>query len=164
VTGTIDPLGGSPFIEELTDRLEQEARELIAEIDSRGGALAAVEQGYQQGQIHRAAYEYQRELEAGTVRVVGVNCHAVEGETPPAALKLDPGLDERRATELADWRAARDDAALQAAMDALESAARDETVNLMPSLLVAVEAGATVGEICTRLDGLFGRYTSPSLL
>jgi len=164
VTGTIDPLGGSPFIEELTDRLESQARELIAEIDSRGGALAAVEEGYQQRLIHRAAYEYQRELEAGKRRVVGVNCHTLEDETPPAALKLDPGLGERRAAELAEWRAARDATVLDAAMDALESAARDESVNLMPALLVAVEAGATVGEICTRLDGLFGRYTSPSLL
>jgi methylmalonyl-CoA mutase N-terminal domain/subunit len=164
VTGSIDPLGGSPLIEQLTDRVEQEARELIAEIDRRGGALAAVEQGYQQQQIHRAAYEHQRELESGVRRVVGVNCHTVEEETPPAALKLDPGLGDRRARELAGWRSARDDAGWRAALDALQRAARDESVNLMPTLLVAVEAGATVGEVCTCLDEVFGRYTSPTQL
>jgi methylmalonyl-CoA mutase N-terminal domain/subunit len=163
VTGTIDPLGGSPFIEALTDRLEAAARELIAEIDRRGGALAAVEQGYQQRLIHQAAYEYQRELESGARRVVGVNCHEVEGETPPPALKLDPALGERRARQLADWRAARDAAALRPAMEALTSAAREPATNLVPLLVVAVQAGATVGEICTSLDGIFGRYRPPSL-
>ena len=158
VTQAIDPLGGAPFIEALTDRLEEEARALLAEIDRRGGALAAVEQGFQQQQIHRAAYEHQKAVEAGTRRIVGVNCHTLQDERPPPALRVDERLRERRVSEVAAWRAARDARACESALAALESAARDARANLVPPLVAAVKAGATVGETCTRLETVFGRY------
>src|SRR5262249_33211325 len=129
VTQAIDPLGGAPFIEALTDRLEEEARALLAEIDRRGGALAAVEQGFQQQQIHRAAYEHQKAVEAGARRIVGVNCHTLQDERPPAALRVDEALRARRVKDLADWRASRDAKACEAALAALERAARSEKEN-----------------------------------
>ncbi|HEX5011738.1 MAG TPA: methylmalonyl-CoA mutase family protein [Planctomycetota bacterium] len=161
VTQAIDPLGGAPFIEALTDRLEEEARALLAEIDRRGGALAAVEQGFQQQQIHRAAYEHQKAVEAGTRRIVGVNCHTLQDERPPPVLRVDERLRERRVAELAAWRTTRDAPACEAALVALERAARDEKQNLMPPLLAAVKAGATVGETCARLQAVFGSYRPP---
>ncbi len=158
VTEVIDPLGGAPFIEALTDRLEAEALRLLAEIDRRGGALAAVEQGYPQREIHRAAYEHQRAVDAGLRRVVGVNCHELQDEASPPILKIDEALGMRRAAALATWRADRDVARWQAALDALAGQAARPEANLMPPILAAVEAGATVGEICTRLQGVFGGY------
>jgi len=158
VTQAIDPLGGAPYIEALTDRLEAEARALLAEIDRRGGALAAVEQGFQQQQIQRAAYEHQKAVEAGTRRIVGVNCHVLENERLPPVLRVDERLRERRAAELAAWRAARDARACGAALEALERAARDERRNLVPPIVIAVKAGATVGEVCARLAAVFGSY------
>ena len=158
VTQVIDPLGGSPFIEALTDRLEDEARALIAAIDEKGGALGAVEQGFQQLEIHRAAYEHQKAVERGERRIVGVNCYTVDEQQAPPILRVDDALAQRRAQQLTAWRAARDGAACDAALDALAAAAPDEGANLMPLLVDAVEAGATVGEICGRLEAVFGRY------
>jgi methylmalonyl-CoA mutase N-terminal domain/subunit len=173
VTATIDPLGGAPYVEALTDALEQDARALIAEIDKRGGALAAVEQGYQQQQIHRAAYEHARAVEAGTRRIVGVNCYTLDDETPPPALRLDENVGRRRRQELAAWRAARDGAACEAALAALardaardtaREAAREAAPNLMPAIVDAVDAGATVGEVCARLATVFGRHEAKAFL
>ncbi|MGQ0552457.1 MAG: acyl-CoA mutase large subunit family protein [Planctomycetota bacterium] len=167
VTQVIDPLGGAPFIEALTDQLEAEARVLLAEIDRRGGALAAVEQGWQQQQIHRAAYEHQRAVESGARRIVGVNCHTLPDEPPVAALLLDAAAGARRTEQLRRWRETR---------AAGNGAARCATVlkrlvqgaqtneNLMPALVEAIEAGATVGEICTQLESVFGRYRPPAVI
>lgn len=164
VTATIDPLGGAPFIEALTDRVEAEALQLIAEVDRRGGALAAVEQGFQQREIHRVAYEHQRAVDDGSLRIVGVNCHVEGRDVPPPILKIDDALGAERAAALSDWRAARDDAQWSAALDELVAAAEDDTVNVMPALVTAVEAGATVGEVCSRFEQLFGRYDPAAVL
>ncbi len=158
VTQVIDPLGGAPFIEALTDQLEREARMLIAEIDKRGGALAAVEQGFQQHQIHRAAYEHQKALEAGTRKLVGVNCYTVPEQSTPPILRVDEALGQARAAQLAQWRAKRNEPACRAALDALIAAARNPDKNLMPPILAATDADATVGEICTALQSVFGNY------
>ncbi len=158
LTQVIDPLGGAPFIEALTDQLEAEARALIAEIDRRGGALAAVEEGWQQQQIHRAAYDHQRAVEAGSRRIVGVNCYTIEGERPAPPPRRDEGLGARRAAEIVSWRAGRDAKACEAALAALAAAARDPAANLMPPILAAARADATVGEICGRLETVFGRH------
>ncbi|MFT7461758.1 MAG: methylmalonyl-CoA mutase N-terminal domain/subunit [Pseudohongiellaceae bacterium] len=158
VTATIDPLGGSPFVEALTDRVEAEALELIAEIDRRGGALAAVEQGFQQREIHHAAYEHQLAVDAGSRRIVGVNCHEEGEQVRPPILQIDDALGVQRSEALKDWRAQRDDARWSAAMNELVAAAKDDSTNVMPALVKAVEAGATVGEVCSRLEQLFGRY------
>jgi len=164
LTQAIDPLGGAPFIEALTDRLEAEARALLAEIDRRGGALAAVEQGFQQQQIHRAAYEHARAVEAGTRRIVGVNCHVLPGEAPAPGLRVDESVRATRVRELAAWRAAREARACESALAGLQAAARDESSNLVPAILVAVKAGATVGEVCSRLQAVFGAYRPPASL
>jgi methylmalonyl-CoA mutase N-terminal domain/subunit len=163
VTVTVDPLGGSPFIESLTERLEQAAMTLLEEIDRRGGALAAVEQGFQQMEIHRAAYDHQKAVEDGSRHIVGVNIHTGETSKPPAAPRVDDQLGARRAEEIAAWRAARDSQAWTASLEALESAAAEEGFNLMPLLIDAVEAGATVGEICQCLQRVFGRYEPVSV-
>jgi methylmalonyl-CoA mutase N-terminal domain/subunit len=163
VTHSIDPLGGSPFVEALTDQVEAAALELIGEIDRRGGALGAVEEGFQQQQIHRAAYDHQREVEAGERRIVGVNCYTVEEETTPPILKVDDELAARRADEIVSWRAARDEAACVALLDQLQEKAASPEGNLMPPILAAVEAGATVGEICGRLERVFGRHEPVSI-
>lgn len=162
VTHSIDPLGGAPFVEALTDSVEEAARELIAEIDKRGGALAAVEEGFQQQQIHRAAYEHQRAVEEGARRIVGVNCYTVDEEAVQPILKIDDQLAARRTAEIATWRAERDGAACDAALDTLSEAAAG-TSNLMPCILEAVEAGATVGEVCTRLERVFGKHAPVSI-
>src|SRR5262249_12045057 len=164
VTQPIDPLGGAPFIEALTDKLEAEARALLAEIDRRGGALAAVEQGFQQQQIHRAAYEHARAVEAGTRRIVGVNCHVLPGESPTPGLRVDESVRAARIRELAAWRAARDARACEAALAALQAAAGDARANLVPPILAPVKAGATVGEVCARLAAVFGAYRPPASL
>jgi methylmalonyl-CoA mutase, N-terminal domain len=164
VTQAIDPLGGAPFIEALTDRLEAEARTLLAEVDRRGGALAAVEQGFQQQQIHRAAYEHARAVEAGSRRIVGVNCHVLPGAPPAPGLRVDESVRAIRVRELAAWRSARDARACEAALGALQAAARDERSNLVPPILLAVKAGATVGEVCSRLQGVFGAYRPPAIV
>ncbi len=161
-THVIDPLGGSPFVEALTDQVEAAARELIAEVDARGGALGAVEAGLQQQHIHRAAYEHQRAVEDGSRRIVGVNCYEVEEEVTPPILRVDDALAAKRTDELSAWRAARDADACESALAALADAAAGEA-NLMPTIVAAVEAGATVGEVCGRLEGVFGRHEPVSI-
>jgi methylmalonyl-CoA mutase N-terminal domain/subunit len=162
VTQSIDPLGGAPFIEALTDKVEQAARELIAEIDKRGGALKSVEEGFQQKQIHRAAYDYQRAVEQGERHVVGVNCYQVEEEATPEILKVDDALAEKRAEDLDAWRAERDKSACESALTQLGQAAAGEE-NLMPFILNAVEDGATVGEVCAELERVFGKHAPTSI-
>ena len=169
VTATIDPLGGAPFVEALTDRLEAEARALLAEIDRRGGALAAVEQGWQQGQIHRAAYADSQAVEHGRRRIVGVNCFTLDDERPPPTQRLDAALGERRAEEVRAWRARREASrsgreAWGAALAQLGADAADARSNLMPAILRCVESGATVGEICGRLEQVFGSYRPKAVI
>ncbi len=163
VPNTVDPLGGAPFIEALTDALEAEARGLIGKIDALGGAAAAVQAGFQQREIHREAYAHQRAVEQGDRRIVGVNCYELEQVEAPPILRVDDALGQRRARELVAWRAARDQGACDAALGSLAGAAESEGRNLMPLLVDAVEAGATVGEICGRLERIHGKYRPASV-
>ena len=155
VADTIDPLAGSYYVESLTDELERRAWDYITKIDELGGAVRAVEQGYIQREIEEAAYEYQRDLEADRRIVVGVNKFQVAEETPIEILRLDPEVGRRQAAKLADLRTRRDNAAVTAALAALEDAARG-TPNLLPRILAAVEAYATLGEISDTLRRVFG--------
>ena len=163
VPNAVDPLGGAPFVEALTDEVERQALALIDAIDQRGGALRAVEQGFQQKEIHRAAYEHQRLVEAGQRRIVGVNCYTVDEQEAPPLLRVDDALAAKRTAEIVAWRAARDADACGCALDAVAEAAPDASRNLMPLLVEAVEAGATVGEICTRLEAVFGKHRALSI-
>ncbi|MCC6998777.1 MAG: methylmalonyl-CoA mutase, partial [Deltaproteobacteria bacterium] len=165
VADIIDPLGGSYAIEALTSQLETAAADLIKQIDDLGGMVAAIEQAFPQRQIEQRAYEYQRSLEAsGEARrtIVGVNDFVVEGEAPTAALKLDPRLEREQVDRVRAMRGRRDQAAWSAALERLETAARAEASahdNLLPHILTAVKAYATVGEIADALRRPFGVYT-----
>ncbi|MBV6432829.1 MAG: Methylmalonyl-CoA mutase [Bryobacteraceae bacterium] len=157
VANVADPLGGSFYIEELTDRIEREAREYIERIDALGGTLKAIEAGYIQNEIQSAAYEYQREIESGKRVVVGVNrFRSPETEQIPR-FQLDPGLEQRQIRRLEEARALRNKRLVTDRLNALEEAARG-TENLMPHIVRCAEAFATVGEISDRLRKVFGEY------
>ena len=153
-----DPLGGSWAIEALTDDLARRARQYIVRIDEMGGALAALERGFQQDEIADAAYAFQRRVEEGRSKVVGVNCHVVETESVAEPLVLDPAGETRQVESLRELRAARDAARVSTTREALRRAA-ETTENLMPPILDCVRADATLGEIADTLRGVFGEHT-----
>jgi methylmalonyl-CoA mutase N-terminal domain/subunit len=157
VADTIDPLGGSPYVEALTDELETHATTFMNEVERRGGMVRAIEAGYPQREIERASYEFQKALERGEERVVGVNVHTEESDAETPVFRVDPSLEREQVAALAARRGARDGAAVAAALSALEATARGRE-NLMPAIVAAVRARATIGEICTALAGVFGRH------
>jgi methylmalonyl-CoA mutase, N-terminal domain len=157
VTNTVDPAGGSQHIEALTDAMEQEAGDYIRRIDEMGGALRGIETSYIQNEIQNVAYKYQRTVETGERIVVGVNRFQQEGERTVPGFRLDPALERAQVEKLQQVRASRSQSAMEQKLAALEQAARDGS-NLMPPILDAAEAYATVGEISDRLRGVFGEY------
>ena len=157
VTQTADPVGGSFYIEALTDRIEAEATEYLRRIDAMGGTLRAIEAGFIQAEIQNAAFEYQREVEKGERVIVGVNRFQMEENVKAPVFRIDPAMESARVEEVRAMRAGRDDAALRARLAALEDAARG-TENLMPRIVDAAAAYATVGEISDALRGVFGEY------
>ena len=157
VTDTADPLAGSYFVEALTAELEQRAREILARVDAQGGMLEAIGNGWVQQQIHEAAYRWQREVEAGTRVVVGVNRFTEDEPIAPPPFRPDPAVERERAAMLAAWRDGRDAAACRGALERLERAARGSD-NLMPPILAALVAHATLGEVCDTMRGVFGAY------
>jgi methylmalonyl-CoA mutase N-terminal domain/subunit len=158
VAGTVDPLGGSFAVEAATDALEAEALRLLDRIESRGGALAAIERGDVQREIQDSAYRFQKQVESGERVIVGVNRFAEEGEEPPVdILRVDPELEREQVEKVRALRARRDPGPWAAALDALEARARSGG-NLVPAIVDAVLAGATVGEISNRLRGVFGEH------
>jgi methylmalonyl-CoA mutase N-terminal domain/subunit len=157
VTDAVDPLAGSYWVEAMTADLEERARALLAEVDARGGMLEAIADGWVQDQIHQAAYRWQRDVERGERVVVGVNRFADEQPAPPPPFAHDEGVERGRAAFLADWRASRDRSACDAALLALDAAARG-TANLVPPILAALTARATLGEVCDTMRKVFGTY------
>jgi methylmalonyl-CoA mutase, N-terminal domain len=157
VTREPDPLGGSYYIEKLTDDIECGAREYIARIDALGGTLAAIEQGYIQGEIQNAAYAYQQAVERGEKIVVGVNRFRQDEDRHHPMFHLDPELERQQVERLRELRASRDRACVEQRLSELEQAARGSD-NLMPKILAACEAYGTVGEISDRLRRVFGEY------
>jgi methylmalonyl-CoA mutase N-terminal domain/subunit len=155
VTETIDPLGGSWFVESLTARLEADALALIARVDERGGAARSID--FFQDEIHRAAYAHQRAIEAGEIGVVGVNRYRTEDEPVRIEAAEFGALESRQRERLADLRARRDAALVARLLDGVRDAARNAT-NLLPHLIEAVRAGATLGEISDVLRGEWGVY------
>jgi methylmalonyl-CoA mutase N-terminal domain/subunit len=157
VTGTVDPLGGSYFVEALTDTLEQRAAELLSQVQAQGGAAAAIARGFFQDQIHQSAYAHQQSLERGETVVVGVNRFA-DANGPPVIPAPDySGLASAQRARLAQARRARDQGSWRQALESLAAAARG-TTPLMPLIVDAVRARATVGEICDALRGVWGVY------
>uniref|UniRef100_A0A7C3SKV0 methylmalonyl-CoA mutase n=1 Tax=Desulfobacca acetoxidans TaxID=60893 RepID=A0A7C3SKV0_9BACT len=158
VCDTIDPLAGSYYLEKLTDEIEARAQAYIDQIDKMGGAVAAIEKGFIQKEIADSAYRYQKEIESGERVVVGLNKFQVkEEEKPKDLLKVDPAVAERQIARLKELKASRDNAAVQQALAEVKAAAEGDA-NLMPPILKAVKALATLGEICDTLRAVFGEY------
>jgi methylmalonyl-CoA mutase N-terminal domain/subunit len=152
-----DPLGGAWAVEAWTDRIEEEARALIERVEAMGGALAAIERGFPQREIHEAAYRIQRAIESGEQVVVGVNRFRAEREAPIPVFRVDERVEREQVERLRALRERRDAAAVDAALAALDVAARGDD-NLIAPILGAVEAYASVGEICRTLVGVFGEH------
>jgi methylmalonyl-CoA mutase, N-terminal domain len=164
IVNTVDPLGGSYAVEEATDRLEGEARALIDRIEAGGGALRAIERGEIQREIQESAYRFQREVEAGERVIVGVNRFQEAGEQAPAdILRIDPGLEKAQVERVRALRARRPEGPWRAALSALEERARGGG-QLVPAMIDAVMAWATVGEIAHRLRAVFGEHRETLVL
>ena len=161
VTDVVDPFGGSYFVERLTLDMEKKCFEEFDKIDALGGMVAAVEQGYPQAEIARSSYEYQRAVERGEKLIVGVNTQVDDEEQPIPTLYIDHSVAERQSASLAALRTERDDDAVTQALDRLRQAAQGEE-NLMPPILEAVKAYATLGEMCGVLKEVFGTYEESS--
>lgn len=164
VTNTVDPLAGSYFLESLTDKIEEKVWNYLKRIDEMGGMVYAIEKGYIQKEIQDAAYRYQQEVEKGDRVVVGVNKFTMEQEPPKEILRVDPNLRKVQAERLANLRAKRDNAKVQKTLNALKEAAKEEKENLMPFILDAAKAYATLGEICNVLRDVFGEYQESIVL
>ncbi len=164
VTNTVDPLAGSYYIEHLTDTIENEVWQYLNKIEAMGGMVQAIEKGYVQKEIQDAAYRYQKEVEQGERVVVGVNQFTMENEPPKEILRVDPQLRKTQSERLKRLRAQRDNTNVQRTLQDLRSAARDEHVNLMPFILQAAKAYATLGEICNVLREEFGEYRESIVL
>ena len=163
VCDTVDPLAGSYYIEKLTDEVEARAQEYIDQIDRMGGAVAAIEKGFIQKEIGASAYRFQREIEKGERIIVGLNRFQTHEDKLTGLLKVDPEVGAKQVARLQELKNTRDNAAVQQALAELKTAA-EGTDNLMPPILKAVKALATLGEICDTLRGVFGEYEAPALI
>ncbi|MGQ9670346.1 MAG: acyl-CoA mutase large subunit family protein [Desulfosoma sp.] len=156
-TDTIDPLAGSYFVEAMTDKIEADIEEYIKKIDAMGGTLAAIEQGYVQKEIQDSAYRFQKEIETGERVYVGINKYTMEEPEPANLLKVDMKVGEIEAAKLKKLRAERDQARWKAALQRLREVSQSEE-NVMPAVIDAVKARATIGEICDVWREIFGEY------
>ena len=161
VADTIDPLAGSYLIEYLTDEIERRAFEYIDRIDKMGGALAAIDQGFIQGEIHEAAFRYQKAVENKEEILVGVNAFRIEEERELERLEVDPAIEEAQRSRLAAIRQRRDPTRTNQLLNRLERAALG-TENLMPLFITSVENDITLGEICGVLRRRWGEYQPPA--
>ncbi|MDQ2870402.1 MAG: methylmalonyl-CoA mutase family protein [Acidobacteriota bacterium] len=152
-----DPLGGSYLVEAWTEEIRSRARDLLRKIDGLGGAVAAIEQGFLAREIEEAAYAAQREVEEGRRTVVGVNAFREEEDVRPPLLTIDPAVERDQIERLTAFKSRRDAAEVETALDALVSDAGEDR-NLMPAILQGVTAGATLGEIISRLRSVYGEY------
>ncbi|MGZ6674055.1 MAG: methylmalonyl-CoA mutase family protein, partial [Solirubrobacteraceae bacterium] len=159
VTNTIDPLGGSYFVEALTDDMERRAYEYFAKIDEIGGMVAAVKANYPQREIADASFELQAEIDAGRRVVVGVNDYRVDDEPPLELHRVDPTLERKQVERVRAVRARRAGQGVERTLAALREAAAQDRANLMPLLLEAARAHATEGEIISALQDVWGNYT-----
>jgi methylmalonyl-CoA mutase N-terminal domain/subunit len=172
VTQTVDPLGGSYFLESLTLEMEKGAFDYFGKLDAMGGMVKAIERGYPQKEIAEASYQYQRAAEAKEKIVVGVNQFVIE-ERSPHILYIDESVARQQSTKLKALRARRSNDQVQQALDRLKKAASQEpnaglngnisSANTMPYIVDAVRAYATVGEICEALRTVYGTYTEVSV-
>lgn len=163
VADVVDPLGGSYYIENLTAQIEEKVRGLLANIDEMGGAVAAINSGFIQRQIQDSAYKYQMAVEAKEEIIVGVNAYTVDEKPHEDLLRVDPAVQEVQQKRVAEVKAHRSQGAVDAALSAVRRAAEGDE-NLFPSVLDAVRAYATLGEICGVLRNVFGEYQARDLI
>ncbi|GKT06753.1 methylmalonyl-CoA mutase [Desulforhabdus sp. TSK] len=154
---TIDPLAGCYYVEAMTEKIEAEIMDYLQKIDAMGGTLVAIEQGYIQKEIQNSAYRFQKEIESGERVYVGINKYTMEEPPPQGLLKVDMSVGEVEAGKLKKLRAERDEAKWKAALDKLRQASQTDE-NVMPSVIEAVKAKATVGEICDVWRDIFGQF------
>ena len=157
LTKTVDPFAGSYAVESLTDDVEAATRSLMEAVAERGGAVAAIEQGFQKLEIERAAYAVAGAIDAGERVVVGVNRFVLDQEDPYEPLRVDPAIEAAQTARLVDLRSRRDEAAVKVALEQVRSAAGG-TDNVLPPLRAALSAYATVGEVCDALRAVWGTY------
>ncbi|MCK5412531.1 MAG: methylmalonyl-CoA mutase, partial [Gemmatimonadetes bacterium] len=160
VANTIDPLAGSYYVERLTDQLEREAEEIFEEIDAVGGVVAGIEKGYFQSRIAASSSRFQREVDAGARVIVGVNDFVESDDAAMEILRIGEEAGEKQSRRLAELRARRDGAVVARSLERLAEAAREEK-NLMPPMLDAARAYATLGEIRSALEEVYGRFKEP---
>ena len=161
VADVVDPFAGSYHIEALTNEIYERSREEIEKIESMGGALRAIEQGYQQQEIHSTAYRYFNEIERGTRRIVGVNHGTMEEKVHIKPMKLNPEVAEHQKLRLNELRKNRNESNVREILASITSASRTSD-NLFPLVLEAVRADATLGEIMGAMKDVFGTYSAPS--
>ncbi len=164
VTASVDPLAGSYHLESLTDKIEDEVWQYLDKIEELGGMVQAIEAGYVQKEIQDAAYRYQQEVEHKERILVGVNEYALEKEIPQDILKVDPKLRDAQIEKLKEVKRKRDQQAVNKRLDQLRQGARDTNTNLMPLILDAVRAYASIGEICNVLRDEFGEHQESIVL
>jgi methylmalonyl-CoA mutase, N-terminal domain len=162
LTDTADPLAGSYAIESMTSDLETRARELMDQVDSLGGAVAAIEQGFQKAEIERSAYRIAREVDAGERTVVGVNAFVADQEAPYEALRVDPAIEQAQAERLGELRSRRAAGTVAARLAEVRRAAEGDA-NLLYPLREALRADATIGEVCDALRDVWGVYKPPEV-
>jgi methylmalonyl-CoA mutase N-terminal domain/subunit len=163
IASSVDPLGGSYYVETLTNRLEEAALEYFRQLDSMGGMVKAIEQGYPQQEILDASQRYQREVERGERKIVGVNQHVEQEHGCIPTLKIGPEIEQHQLARLSDLRKSRDSFRMAGAVEELQEAAACGE-NVMPYLIEAVKAKATLGEICSALQEIYGAYHEPVVL
>ena len=156
-TDTIDPLAGCYYVEAMTDKIEAEIEEYLKKIDAMGGTLTAIEHGYIQKEIQNSSYRFQKEIESGERVYVGINKYTMEEPPPEGLLKVDMSVGEVEAAKLKKLRATRDQAKWKAALDHLRKVSQTNE-NVMPAVIEAVKAKATVGEVCDVWRDIFGEY------
>jgi methylmalonyl-CoA mutase N-terminal domain/subunit len=161
VTKTVDPFAGSYAVETLTDELETVAQDLMRQVEDLGGAVAAIEHGFQKNEIEKAAYQLAKEVDEGERVFVGVNRYQLDEEEPYVPLRVDPAIEEQQAERLAKLRADRDGGEVERRLGELIDAARG-TDNVLYPMKAALRARATVGEVCDALRSVWGTYTPPA--
>jgi len=162
VTNTIDPVAGSYYVEALTNEIEEKAMEYIQEIDDMGGAVTAIEKGYMQREIVESAYKHQKEIESKKRIIVGVNEFQIEEDIPIKILRVDPAVEKLQKEKLEQIKQRRDNAKVRSVLNELRTAA-EKNQNLMPYIICAVKAYATLQEICDVLREVYGEYKAPSI-
>jgi methylmalonyl-CoA mutase N-terminal domain/subunit len=157
----VDPLGGSFHVEQLTKRIHDDALEQIQAIEALGGAMKAIEQGWQQREIHNAAYSHLNDVESGKRKIVGVNHGVMDEDSKPEVLKLDPTVGESQCKKLEHLRQSRNQETCAAILVTIKEIANGNE-NLFPHVLEAVKAGCTLGEIMQAMKDVFGTWMAPS--